>query len=109
MWKLDYKVLLLFQGAVSVINSKLSLLEPGNLEHVEVRLHSIIQKLDKIAEKKSTQEDGEKQNRVRQIAPPLFKKCRVLHYTLHSKNWVQASHRLPVCQRIAFTLCWEHI
>ena len=65
MWKLDYIVLLLFQGAVSVINSKLSLLEPGNLEHVEVRLHSIIQKLDKIAEKKSTQEDGEKQNRVR--------------------------------------------
>ena len=57
------------QGAVSVINSKLSLLEPSNLEHVEVRLHSVIQKLDKIAEKKSTQEDGEKQNKVRNINP----------------------------------------
>lgn len=55
------------QGAVSVINSKLSLLEPGNLEHVEVRLHSIIQKLDKIAEKKSSQEDSEKQNKVSPI------------------------------------------
>ena len=41
MWKLDY-IVLLFQKAVSVINSELSLLEPGNLEHVEVRLQSII-------------------------------------------------------------------
>ena len=31
-----------FQGAVSVISSKLSHLEPGNLGNVEVRLHSII-------------------------------------------------------------------
>lgn len=54
-------------GAVSVINSKLSLLEPGNLEHVEVRLHSIIQKLDKIAEKKSSQEDSEKQNKISEL------------------------------------------
>lgn len=54
-------------GAVSVINSKMSLLEPANLEHVEVRLHSVLQKLDKIAEKKSTQEDGEKQNKISEL------------------------------------------
>ena len=42
MWKLDYIVVVLFQGAVFAINSKLPLLEPGNLEHVEVGLHSII-------------------------------------------------------------------
>lgn len=54
-------------GAVSVINSKLSLLEPANLDHVEVRLHSVIQKLDKIAEKKSTQDDAEKQNKISEL------------------------------------------
>jgi hypothetical protein len=42
----------------------MSLLDPTNVEQVEVRLHSVLQKLDKIAEKKNTQEDGEKQNKV---------------------------------------------
>lgn len=55
------------QGAVAVVNSKMSLLEPTNVEQVEVRLHSVIQKLDKITEKKSTQQDDEKQNKVRNV------------------------------------------
>ena len=54
----------IIQGAVAVVNSKLSLLEPANLEQVDVRLHSVIQKLTTIAEKKGGQEDGEKQNKV---------------------------------------------
>ena len=48
--------------------------------------------------------------------PRHFKKCKVLCFTLHSKNCVRVSvHpsvRLSVCtsvrQRIVFTLCWEH-
>ena len=52
------------QGAVAVVNSKLSLLEATNIEQVEVRLHSVLQKLDKIAEKEKSQEDGDKQNKV---------------------------------------------
>ncbi|XP_052248024.1 dynactin subunit 2-like isoform X1 [Dreissena polymorpha] len=55
-------------GAVAVVNSKLSLLEPTNIEQVEVRLHSVLQKLDKIAEKKTAQESGETQSKVRQIS-----------------------------------------
>ena len=52
------------QGSVAVVNSKLSLLEATNIEQVEVRLHSVLQKLDKIAEKEKSQEDGDKQNKV---------------------------------------------
>ena len=54
----------LLQRAVAVVNSKLSLLEATNIEQVEVRLHSVLQKLDKIAEKEKSQEDGDKQNKV---------------------------------------------
>ncbi|XP_060578702.1 dynactin subunit 2-like [Ruditapes philippinarum] len=54
-------------GAVAVVNSKMSLLDPTNVEQVEVRLHSVLQKLDKIAEKKNTQEDGEKQNKISEL------------------------------------------
>ncbi|XP_052812018.1 dynactin subunit 2-like [Mya arenaria] len=54
-------------GAVAVVNSKLSLLEATNIEQVEVRLHSVLQKLDKIAEKKNTQEDAEKQNKISEL------------------------------------------
>ena len=49
---------------MAVVNSKLSLLEATNIDQVEVRLHSVLQKLDKIAEKEKSQEDGDKQNKV---------------------------------------------
>ncbi|KAL4222412.1 Dynactin subunit 2 [Mactra antiquata] len=54
-------------GAVAVVNSKMSLLEPTNVEQVEVRLHSVLQKLDKIAEKKSSSQEDEKQNKVSEL------------------------------------------
>lgn len=49
---------------MGVLNTKLSLLEPANLDQVDVRLASVLQKLNQIAEKKSGQADLEKQNEV---------------------------------------------
>ncbi|XP_046565724.1 dynactin subunit 2-like [Haliotis rubra] len=54
-------------GAVSVLNSKLSLLEQSNLEQVDIRLQSVLQKLTQIAEKKASQEDVEKQKKVSEL------------------------------------------
>ncbi|XP_050418061.2 dynactin subunit 2 [Patella vulgata] len=54
-------------GAVGVLNSKLSLLEPTNLEQVEARLQGVLHKLGQITEKKTTQEDTEKQNKVSEL------------------------------------------
>lgn len=49
---------------MGVLNTKLSLLEPANLDQVDVRLASVLQTLNKIAEKKSGQADLERQNKV---------------------------------------------
>ncbi|ESO82091.1 hypothetical protein LOTGIDRAFT_223566 [Lottia gigantea] len=54
-------------GAVSVLNSKLSLLEQSNLEQVEARLQGVLHKLSQIAEKKNVQEDNEKQAKVSEL------------------------------------------
>ena len=53
-----------YQESVGVLNTKLSLLEPANLDQVDVRLASVLQKLNQIAEKKSGQADLERQNKV---------------------------------------------
>lgn len=49
---------------MGVLNSKLSLLEPSNLDQVDVRLASVLQKLNQIGEKKSGQADLDRQNKV---------------------------------------------
>lgn len=49
---------------MGVLNTKLSLLEPANLDQVEVRLARVLQTLKDIAEKKSGQADLERQNKV---------------------------------------------
>lgn len=53
--------------SVGVLNSKLSLLEPSNLDQVDVRLASVLQKLNQIGEKKSGQADQERQNKVTEL------------------------------------------
>lgn len=58
------KTLLFWQESVGVLNSKLSLLEPSNLDQVDVRLASVLQKLNQIGEKKSGQADLDRQNKV---------------------------------------------
>ena len=52
-------------AAISVLNSRLGLLEPSHLEHVEGRLAALLQKLNSISEKKAALEDSEKNNKVR--------------------------------------------
>ena len=49
---------------MGVLNTKLSLLEPANLDQVDVRLVGVLQKLKDIAEKKSGQADLERLNKV---------------------------------------------
>ena len=51
-------------AAISVLNSRLGLLEPSHLEHVEGRLAALLQKLTSISEKKVALEDSEKNNKV---------------------------------------------
>ncbi|KAL5006481.1 hypothetical protein ScPMuIL_015287 [Solemya velum] len=54
-------------GAVSVMNSKLSLLDPGNLDQVEARLQNVLHKLGQISDKKPSEEDEEKQNKISEL------------------------------------------
>ncbi|KAK3588148.1 hypothetical protein CHS0354_012206 [Potamilus streckersoni] len=60
----DHKSLV---GSVSVLNSKLSLLEPANLEQVEARLNTVLHKMNQIAEKKTGQEDPDKQSKISEL------------------------------------------
>ncbi|XP_048755747.1 dynactin subunit 2-like [Ostrea edulis] len=53
--------------SVGVLNSKLSLLETSNLDQVDVRLASVLQKLNQIGEKKSGQADLERQNKISEL------------------------------------------
>ncbi|XP_061185729.1 dynactin subunit 2-like [Saccostrea echinata] len=53
--------------SVGVLNSKLSLLEPSNIDQVDVRLASVLQKLNQIADKKTGQADLERQNKVSEL------------------------------------------
>ena len=52
------------QGAVSVMNSKLSLLDQPNVDAVEARLQSVMHKLSQIADKKAAQDNPERQQKV---------------------------------------------
>jgi len=54
-------------AAISVLNSRLGLLEPSHLEHVEGRLAALLQKLTSISEKKVALEDSEKNNKVAEL------------------------------------------
>jgi dynactin-2 len=54
-------------AAISVLNSRLGLLEPGHLDHVEGRLAALLQKLNTISEKKSAIEDTEKANKIAEL------------------------------------------
>jgi len=54
-------------AAISVLNSRLALLEPSHLEHVEGRLAALLQKLNSISEKKVALEDSEKNNKVAEL------------------------------------------
>ena len=46
------------------INSKLSLLDPTQIDQVEGRLHNVLQKVNQINEKKATDDSSEKQAKV---------------------------------------------
>ena len=54
-------------GSIEVLTSKLSLLEPSHLDHIEGRLASLAQKMNVISEKKSQVEDAEKQNKITEL------------------------------------------
>jgi len=54
-------------GAVAALNSKMSLLDPPNVEAVEARLQSVLHKLGQIADKKAAQDNPEKQQKVGEL------------------------------------------
>lgn len=54
-------------GAVSALNSKLSLLDPTNVEAVEARLQSVMHKLSQIADKKAASENTERQQKMNEL------------------------------------------
>ncbi|XP_041367213.1 dynactin subunit 2-like isoform X2 [Gigantopelta aegis] len=54
-------------GAMSVLNTKLSLLDPANIEQVETRLQGVLHKLGQIAEKKPVQEDVDKEGKISEL------------------------------------------
>jgi len=54
-------------SAISVINSRLALLEPVHLDHVEGRLAALLQKLNTVNEKKANLEDTEKNNKIAEL------------------------------------------
>lgn len=68
--------------SVSVINSKLSLLEPASLDQVDGRLHGVSHKLTQIAEKKTAQENNEKQAKLMELYDMV-------------KKWNSVSDTLP--------------
>ncbi|GFO25545.1 dynactin subunit 2 [Plakobranchus ocellatus] len=71
-------------GAVSTLNSKLSLLEASNTETVEARLNAVLQKMQQIADKKAKepQADPEKQQKISEL------------YDL-AKKWEATAETLP--------------
>lgn len=51
----------------ALLNAKLSLLEPAQLDHTEGRLHALNQKLNQIAEKKSVIQEADSLNKVSEL------------------------------------------
>ena len=54
-------------GAIEVLSSRLSLLAPSHLDHVEGRLAALLQKMNTISERKAVIEDAEKQAKVSEL------------------------------------------
>merc|ERR1712226_1175622 len=54
-------------GALGVLNTRLSLLSPSHLDHVEGRLAALLQKMNSVVEQKSTTEDAEKQGKINEL------------------------------------------
>ena len=54
-------------AAIGVLNSRLGLLEPNHLDHIEGRLAALLQKLNTISEKKVALEDTEKNNKIAEL------------------------------------------
>lgn len=54
-------------AAISVLNSRLCLLEPSHLDHVEGRLAALLQKLNTVSEKRTALEDSEKNNKIAEL------------------------------------------
>ncbi|XP_064613800.1 LOW QUALITY PROTEIN: dynactin subunit 2-like [Liolophura sinensis] len=68
-------------GAVTVLNSKLNLLDGAQLEQVDGRLSTVLNKLDKVGEKAGAEEDVEKQTRVAELYE-LVKKWETMSDTV---------------------------
>ncbi|XP_066973011.1 dynactin subunit 2 isoform X2 [Macrobrachium rosenbergii] len=54
-------------GAVQVLSSRLALLEPTHLDHIEGRLHAVHTRMNSISEKKSAIEEADKQSKVTEL------------------------------------------
>ena len=54
-------------GAVDVLNTKLSLLNPSNLDHIEGRLSALLQKMNAVVDQKGIVEDAEKQGKIEEL------------------------------------------
>ncbi|CAL4063134.1 unnamed protein product [Meganyctiphanes norvegica] len=64
-------------GAIQVLSSRLSLLEPSHLDHIEGRLHSVHTRMNSISEKKQAIDDADKQSKVSELYE-LVKKSETL-------------------------------
>ena len=54
-------------GAVDVLNTKLSLLNPSNLDHIEGRLSALLQKMNIVVDQKGVVDDAEKQGKIEEL------------------------------------------
>ena len=54
-------------GSIEVLTSKMSLLEPSHLDHIEGRLASLAQKMNAISEKKLQVDDADKQIKIAEL------------------------------------------
>merc|ERR1712029_270608 len=54
-------------GAMQVLNSRMNLLSPTHLDHVEGRLAALLQKMNTLADKKSVLDDAEKQSKIAEL------------------------------------------
>lgn len=54
-------------GAIGVLSSRLSLLSPSHLDHVEGRLAALLQKMNTVADRKAAIEDAEKQSKISEL------------------------------------------
>ena len=54
-------------GVVGVLGSRLSLLSPSHLDHIEGRMAALLQKMNTAAERKTTIDDAEKQGKIEEL------------------------------------------